>query len=127
MRLGGARPLDEAVASDATYRFASYAAADQASKENLMEAFKTTVMAGDMPTQSQVESFAHQYAALGGKQSSFNKWMITQMKTANTSQANLIAQHLKSPYSQSMQRVMGGSSIMDGMDAMNPQTPQSSP
>ena len=115
-RLAGGKPFDEAIVNDATYRITAYQAADRAKKETLTEALKSTVIGGHEPTQDQVESFAEQYAKLGGKQGEFNKWMLKQIKEANTSQANKIMQHLNSPYSQNMQRIMGGRAVEDGTD-----------
>lgn len=113
-RLSGAKPLDEAVVNDATYRVAAYQAADVAKQEQLGETVKSTLRAGEHPTPEQMNKFIGEYAAAGGKQQNFSKWMFKQMVTANTSQANRLAANLNSPYAQSMQRIMGGGYALDG-------------
>lgn len=113
-RLSGGRPLDEALVNDATYRVATYQAADAAKRESLGQAMKTTMIAGGMPTPEQVHQFSSEYAAGGGNQTNFSKYMLSTMMRANVSQANRLATNLNSPYSQSMQQVMGGGYALDG-------------
>lgn len=113
-RLAGGRPLDEALINDATYRVATYQAADVAAQEKLGTAMKSTLRAGEQPTPEQVHGFASEYAANGGNQKNFSKFMMTQMLKANTSQANRLAMNLQSPYAQKMQMVMGGGYALDG-------------
>jgi hypothetical protein len=113
-RIAGGRPLDEAIQNDATYRVAAYQAADVDAQEKLGESLKTTLRAGEQPTQDQVNQFSHEYAAAGGNQRNFSKWMFKQMVTANTSQANRLAGNLNSKYSQGMQTIMGGGYALDG-------------
>lgn len=113
-RVAGAKPLDESIARDAAFRFSSYAAADLAKRNELAEAVKTSVIGGATPSESQVEQFATAYAKIGGGQKDFNKWMMNQIKKANTSQAEKLATDLKSPYSQSMQRIVGGIDTIAG-------------
>lgn len=120
VRLGGARPLNEAIANDAVYRFAYYQATDAAKKDTLTRAIKTTMMDGANPTPEQVLGFAHNYALSGGKVSQFNKYMLGVMQKANTSQANAIADALHNPFSQSMQKIMGGDRLQDGIDRVIP-------
>ncbi len=112
-RVLGGKPLDEAIALDATYRYKSYGLLDMKKRQVLGQAIKTTMIAGQDPSQDQVEDFAEQYAKLGGRQEEFNKWFTQLYKTANLSQANKIQQSLKSPFTQSMQRIMGGRELRD--------------
>lgn len=113
-RLSGGRPLDEALTNDATYRVATYQAADMQKREDLGQAMKTTMIAGGEPTPEQVHQFSGEYAASGGTQGNFSKYMMNQMLKANVSQANRLATNLNSPYAQSMQRIMGGGYALDG-------------
>ena len=108
VRLAGGRPFDEAVVNDALYRINSYSAVDRIRKEVLSEAFKSQVINKQEISQDSVEEFTKNYTALGGNQREFNKWMMQQIRTAQTPQAELIMQHLKSPYNQKMQYIMGG-------------------
>ncbi len=112
-RMVGGKPLDEAIALDATYRFKAYGLADAKKRQVLGQAIKTTMIAGQGPTREQIEDFAEQYTAVGGRQEEFNKWFGQLYKTANLSQANKIQQSLRSPFTQSMQRIMGGRELRD--------------
>lgn len=112
-RVLGGKPLDEAVAIDATYRYKAYALKDNKRRQLLGEAIKTTMLAGQTPTSDQIDSFITQYVAGGGRQKEFNSWFGQLYKTANLSQANQIQQDLNSPFSQSMQRLMGGEELRD--------------
>lgn len=112
-RMVGGKPLGEAVAIDASYRFKTYALADNRKRSDLGQAIKTTLIAGQSPSQEQIEGFADSYAKLGGKQTEFNQWMLQLYKTANTSQANAIRDNLNSPLSKSMQLIMGGFELKD--------------
>lgn len=108
-RLAGAKPLDEAVINEATYRITAYNAVDSERKKALQGAVKSSVIGGDNFTPEQVQDFAAQYASLyGGKQKQFNQWMMQQIKSSNTPRAVLIVQGLKSPMAQKMQVIMGG-------------------
>ena len=112
-RLAGAKPLDEAAAIDRAYNLEVYAAKDSALRAKLGETIKTTVIAGNHPTPEQIENFSYEYAKAGGRQAQFNQFMMQQYKAANTSQANKLAENLKSPFSQSMQTLMGGTQLRD--------------
>jgi hypothetical protein len=112
-RIAGGKPLDEALAQDAGFRFKVYDAKDSARRELLGEAIKTTMMAGNTPSTEQVDTFTKQYLKAGGKQEGFNKFFMSTYKQANVSQANVIAESLKSPYSKDMQKLMGGYEMKD--------------
>lgn len=107
-RLAGGRPLDEAIVNDATYRTSVYAAVDTEKKKFLAETIKTQVIAGGETTSEEYTNFAGRYAELGGDSTRFNKYMMNQIMSANKPQAEKIIEQLKSPYSQNMQRIMGG-------------------
>lgn len=112
-RLAGAKPLDEAAGIDKAYNLEVYATKDAALRAKLGESIKTTVIAGKQPTPEQVEKFAYAYAKAGGRQEQFNQFMMQQYKAANTSQVNKLSESLKSPFSQSMQTLMGGTQLRD--------------
>jgi hypothetical protein len=76
--------------------------------DSLSRAVKTTVIAGNQPDADQYAKFAGAYAEAGGRQSQFNKYMIKQMKETDQIRADQIVNDLKSPYSQKMQGIMGG-------------------
>lgn len=118
-RLAGAKPLDESIASDATFRIQAYAAADKSKVDALAKALKSHVVGEANPQISSevVGDFARDYASLGGKQQNFNKWMISQIKGANTIKANALMDGLKTPYAQKMQQIMGGTPLISPKDA----------
>jgi hypothetical protein len=113
IRIAGAKPLDEAIGVDRAYNLEVYAAKDTAKRKALGETIKTTLIAGNSPTQEQVENFAESYVKMGGKRERFNQYMVQQFKSANTSQVNKLAENLKSPFSQSMQQIMGDNLLAD--------------
>lgn len=112
-RLVGGKPLDEAIALDAAFRFKAYGLVDARKRQELGEAIKSTVIAGKQPSTEQIESFIDQYVKLGGKQENFNKWFLQLYKTANLSQSNKIQNDLNNKFSQSMQKIMGGAELRD--------------
>ena len=108
MRMAGAKPLDEAIAQDTVYRTTAYQMEDNARRQSLGKAIKTTMIAGKNPSAEQIEGFADKYVEIGGDISGFNKWFASLYKSANLSQANQLADNLNSPYSKHMQIIMGG-------------------
>jgi len=112
-RIAGAKPLDEALATDRAFTMEAYAAKDAKERSLLGETIKTTMIAGQQPDTEQVQKFAYLYARAGGKQAQFNQFMVQQYKAANQSQANKLAADLKSPFAQSMQQMMGTNRLKD--------------
>jgi len=112
-RIVGGKPLDEAIALDAAFRFKAYGLVDSRRRHALGEAMKTTMIAGAEPSTEQIESFAQQYAELGGKSEQFNSWYLQLYKTANLSQANKLSQDLNGKFSTGMQKIMGGMELRD--------------
>lgn len=112
-RIAGAKPMDEAIAIDAAYRYRSYGLVDSRRRNLLGKAIKSTMIAGANPTQQQIEGFAEKYAAAGGRVEEFNSWFTQLYKSANVSQANTIQRSLSSPFTQAMQTIMGGRELRD--------------
>lgn len=115
-RIAGGKPFDEAIAIDATFRYKAYDLKDQAKRNALGQAIKTTMIGGGVPTKEQMDEFAVKYAESGGKQEQFNKWALGLYKTANLSQAAQIQDNLEGGFNQSMQRLMGGKELRDFTD-----------
>jgi hypothetical protein len=107
-RIAGAKPLDDAKTSDAMFRNTVYQAKDKARIADYGEILKTKVVGGRELASEDVLAAAHKYAAIGGKQENFNKFMMGIYTKANTAQANLIAKKLNTVEGRSMQRMMGG-------------------
>jgi hypothetical protein len=122
-RMAGGKPLDEAIALDATYRYKAYALKDTKRRNSLGQAIKSTMIGGRDPTQEQIETFASSYVESGGRQVEFNQWFGQLYKTANLSQANKIQQSLTSPFTQGMQDIMGGEQLRDFSKPLENQTP----
>lgn len=110
VRLAGGRPLDEAIVNDGVYRIQAYQQYDRARMNVLGEAIKASSIMGETTSEDQVIKFSQKYAELGGKQSMFNKFMMNEFKSANTSQAEKISHQLQNPFAQKMQVLMGGGS-----------------
>lgn len=108
MRILGAKPLDEAVVNDQMFRINSYRAHDAAKRKQLGEGIKTSILNGDVPDEKQIAEFAYAYAKTGGKQTEFAQFMSRQYANASVSQAEKLRQNLNSPYSKSLQYIMGG-------------------
>jgi len=112
-RILGAKPLQESISLDHVYRTNAYRAKDAASINQLGEAVKTTFVAGGTPSAEAVQGFAESYAASGGNQQSFNRFLLNASKQANTSVVNQVYQHMQNPRAQSMMDVMGGLRLPD--------------
>ncbi len=115
-RMAGGKPLGESVAIEAAYRFKTYALKDTERRSKLGSAIKTTMIAGQNPTQEQIEEFAADYVKLGGQRTEFNQWVMGLYTTANTSQANELRKNLNSPFAKNMQTIMGGYELKDFAD-----------
>lgn len=113
IRVAGAKPMDEAIGIDRAYNISVYAAKDNELRNKLGETIKTAVIAGNTPSQEQVDKFSYEYAKAGGKQDKFAQFMLQQYKSANHSQVNELVKKVGSPASQSMQSVMGGYGLHD--------------
>jgi hypothetical protein len=107
-RLAGGRPLDEAVVNDGVFRVHSYQQVDRDKQKALAEAVKTSSIAGRSPDADQMANFASAYAASGGKQPQFNKFVLDNMKSANLNEAQKITKQLQNPFAQKVQVLMGG-------------------
>ena len=113
-RLAGGRPLTEAIVVDGVFRNNSYAQHDVGKTRELAAAIKASSIQGQELSSDQWDKFAGMYAERGGKQINFNKFMMNEIKSANTSNAEKIIQQLQSPYSQKIQLLMGGSTEFPG-------------
>lgn len=107
-RMAGAKPLDEAIVQDTTFRMKAYAANKASQLQSLGKDVKSTLFAGGAPTQEQIEGFMDKYVELGGKQTEFNKFMLRQYTNATKSQAEQMRDTLSKPYARSLQEIMGG-------------------
>jgi hypothetical protein len=107
-RLAGGRPLDEAILNETTFSISAYEAKDREKKKKLSETIKSTLVGNNTASTNEYTTFAEKYAELGGKQSSFNKYMMEQYVKANTPQSQIIFEKLNNPLSYKIQSLMGG-------------------
>lgn len=112
-RLLGAKPLDEAIATDAFHRVQTYNAASTKQIENLGSSIKATVEGGGVPSQDQIDGFVNEYAKAGGRQQNFSKFYTRQVLNANKSKVNQMIDNSNRSGSQYMQQAMGGYSLSD--------------
>lgn len=107
-RLAGAKPLDEAITSNAYFRVQGYMAADRVKREKLGTELKLNLQGGGHVDSDKIGDFAQKYMEQGGKQTGFNSWFMEQYKNTDKSRAEALAQGLNSPYARYMQEIMGG-------------------
>lgn len=107
-RLAGGRPIDEAIVNDGVFRIHSYQQADHLKLNALSEAVKASSIQGLHPDEEQMAQFGAKYAATGGKQQNFNKWVLNEMKNANLNESQKITRQLQNPFAQKVQVLMGG-------------------
>jgi hypothetical protein len=118
-RLGGAKPMDEAIANDELARSVVYKAKDKERMKFAAETFKTNVI-GDTSgqvTQEATQNYMKAFVHNGGRVEDFNKNMMGIITKVNTPRANQIMATMKGPYGQSMKELMGGKlSELDSME-----------
>lgn len=108
VRLAGAKPIDDAIASNAFFRVQAYRASDVEKKAKLATQLKLGLMDGEGIDPEKVGEFAQRYVELGGKQSGFNQFFMQQYKNTDLTRAEQLSQSLNSPYARYMQEIMGG-------------------
>lgn len=112
-RLMGARPMDESIALTTLYRQKQYQAMDRARLERLGEVVKTKLYDGQAPTDAELDDFMLRYTRSGGRIENFSQAMQRWSRDANQSVVNQLANKLHSPYSQTLQTIMGGERLPD--------------
>jgi hypothetical protein len=106
-KLIGGEELDRSIAIDTFYRNAAYTDYDNRTRERLGQAVKTTMYAGQNPTEEQVMSFMSDYTAAGGDPKNFNRWLMKENKNANSSNLNRLKYHINSPQGRRQAQIMG--------------------
>jgi hypothetical protein len=107
-RIAGAKPIDEAITSNAYFRVQGYMAADREKREKLGTELKLNLQGGGHVDVEKIGDFAQKYVELGGRQKGFNAWFMEQYKNTDRSRAESLAKGLQSPYARYMQEIMGG-------------------
>jgi hypothetical protein len=116
-RVLGAKPLDEAILTDALRRQTALQLKDRARLGNLGEAAMTSLYGGNTLAPQQLESMMAQYVKAGGNQDNFNGWYLDQVKKANSSVVNRSMENFHNPRSRMLQTMMGGVPLPDFSNA----------
>lgn len=117
IRLGGAKPFDEAIMLDLAFRTQAYESSQRAKTQALDESVKLSLLKGDVPSSDQLQGFARQYVNLGFDQQEFSNRVMKLYQKANTTQADRLAEELRSPAMQKLQRLLAGPPAED--DSLN--------
>jgi hypothetical protein len=127
-RLMGARPLDEAVALGAQYRYNYYTTKSEAKINDLGMALKTQMYgdgSGSQIDPGEIENFAAKYAAVGGDIGKFNSFVTRTAQKANGASANKVFGTLAgSGRAQNMMLQMGGKQLPDYLNSGSTQQSQ---
>jgi hypothetical protein len=112
-RLAGARPLDEAIAMDMTYRSTLYQAKDTSRMERLGAAVKEDLAGGQPIDTAKLDTFIHSYANAGGEIAHFGQAIMKWSQEANVAKANEVFRHLSDPMARTQMEQMGGRPLPD--------------
>ena len=107
VRLMGAKPMQEALTSEATYKFGVIRAKEQKELNDLAYALRTEMLA-DKGTVSQdvISEYAKKYVEVGGHPQGFRKWYLANLSKATTPRAQLFADAIKkNPWAKTYQEL----------------------
>ena len=107
VRLMGAKPMQEALTSEATYKFGVIRAREQKELNDLAYALRTEMLA-DKGTVSQdvISEYAKKYVEVGGHPQGFRKWYLANLAKATTPRAQLFADAIKkNPWAKTYQEL----------------------
>lgn len=107
-RLAGAKPMDEALALDKSYRSTVYKAKHDDTMKALGSSIKTKLVGNQELSDAELHDFQREYIKQGGKQEGWNRYFLRLKRDANISQSNRISMFMKGKDSMEMQRLMGG-------------------
>lgn len=109
----GGEELNRAVAIDAWYRNNAYMAKNKEDITAVGKALKTKLYKNQQISSDDVLGFMKEYARAGGQVQNFNKFMVDNIKHANTSQINKIMETMRTPAAKNLATIMGGISLDD--------------
>ena len=107
VRLLGAKPMQEALTSESTYKFGVIRAKEQKELNDLAYALRTEMLA-DKGTVSQdvISEYAKKYVEVGGHPQGFRKWYLANLSKATTPRAQLFADAIKkNPWAKTYQEL----------------------
>ena len=107
VRLLGAKPMQEALTSEATYKFGIVRAKEQKELNDLAYALRTDMIAekGHID-QDTISAYAKKYIEVGGHPQGFRKWYLANLAKATTPRAQLFAKAIKkNPWAKTYQEL----------------------
>ena len=117
VRLMGAKPMQEALTSEATYKFGVVRAKEQKELNELAYALRTDMIAekGTID-QEAISNYAKKYIAVGGHPQGFRKWYLANLSKATTPRAQLFAEAIKkNPWAKTYQE-LASPDLSDGLE-----------
>lgn len=96
IRILGAKPMQEAITSAATYKFGVVQAQEAVAMNDLAYALRTEMLAekGDVDSKV-IDDFAKRYIELGGNPQGFRRWYLRNLASATTPRAKLFAEKMR--------------------------------
>ena len=117
VRLLGAKPMQEALTSEATYKFGVVRAKEQQELNELAYALRTDMIAekGTI-AQEAISNYAKKYIEVGGHPQGFRKWYLANLSKATTPRAQLFAEAIKkNPWAKTYQE-LASPDLSDGLE-----------
>ena len=117
VRLLGAKPMQEALTSEATYKFGIVRAKEQKELNELAYALRTDMIAekGHVD-QDVISAYAKKYVEVGGHPQGFRKWYLANLAKATTPRAQLFAEAIKkNPWAKTYQE-LASPDLSDGLE-----------
>ena len=117
VRLLGAKPMQEALTSEATYKFGIVRAKEQKELNDLAYALRTDMLAekGNID-QETISAYAKKYIEVGGHPRGFRKWYLANLAKATTPRAQLFAKAIKeNPWAKTYQE-LASPDLSDGLE-----------
>ena len=117
VRLLGAKPMQEALTSEATYKFGVVRAKEQQELNELAYALRTDMIAekGTID-QEAISNYAKKYIEVGGHPQGFRKWYLANLSKATTPRAQLFAEAIKkNPWAKTYQE-LASPDLSDGLE-----------
>lgn len=126
VRLLGAKPMQEAIATSETYKMGIVKAEEQKHLNDVGYALRSAVIGegGGSLDEEAITNFSQKYIEAGGNPRGFRKWYMANLAKATTPRAQLFADKMKNnPWAARYQEV----AQPDGMDDLTPQDSTVSP
>ena len=117
VRLLGAKPMQEALTSEATYKFGVVRAKEQKELNELAYALRTDMIADKGSVdQDTISAYAKKYVEVGGHPQGFRKWYLANLSKATTPRAQLFAEAIKkNPWAKTYQE-LASPDLSDGLE-----------